>query len=305
MHLQTALVIPVLAIGTLATYTVEGSESGLDYDLKAFPLVTGARVTNDVYTNCAERTEIDGQDIRGEECFAHALQYMIQTLSDAHNDNQFVTLLSNKVSGVQSIDAGSENATTSSVAPSATTAMAPKSKREDVNALKAALSDLNDHVRRRSEGGHRPRAVQIGHSNIHPTDGLAIRTNVHSGDATLHVHTNGSHATASFDKDESLPLSRRDEWALASRFQFEGAQGLKLQVKTNYQQDYGVLDTLLMKLAYGQRQMAPKLKESDSWAFALCRRSDKQRTLLAKLVAEDNGAGYDWEGIDADIDCEA
>jgi len=302
MHFQTALVIPILAIGALATYPIEGSESGLDYDLKAVPLVVGVRVMNDVYTNCAEKTETDGQDIKGEECFAHVLQYMIQTLSDAHNSNQLVALLSNKVSGVQSIDAGPENATTTSVA---TTTMAPKSKRQDDDVMKAVLSDLNDHVRRRSEGGHRPRAVQIGHSNIHPVDGLAIRTNVHSADTTLHVHTNGSHATASFDKDESSPLSRREEWALASRFQFEGAQGLKFQIVANSEQDYGVLDTLLMKLAHGQRQMAPKLKESDSWAFALCKKSDKQRTLFGKLVAEDNGAGYDWERIDKDIDCEA
>ena len=307
MHFITALVIPILAIGALATYPVEGSESGLDYDLKAVPLVTGVMVTNDIYTNCAEKTEIDGQDIKGEECFAHVLQYMIQILSDAHNSNRFVALLSNTVSGVQSIDAVPENATTTSDSgPSASTAMASKSKREDDDAMKAVLGDLNDHIRRRSEGEHRPRAVQIRHSNTHSTNGLAIRTNVHSGDATLHVHTNGSHATASFDKDESSPLSRRDdEWALASRFQFEGAQGLKLQIMANYQQDYGVLSTLLMELAYGQGQMAPELKKSDSWAFTLCKKSDKQRTLFGKLVAEDNGAGYDWEGIDADINCEA
>ena len=102
--------------------------------------------------------------------------------------------------------------------------------------------------------------------------------------------------------DESSTLSRRDEnWALGSRFQFEGLQGLKVQTIAENQQDYGVVDTLLMKLAYGQREMAPKLKESDAWAFALCRRSDKKRTVWGKLVAEDNGAGYDWE--DVNIDC--
>jgi hypothetical protein len=308
MHFQTALVIPILAVGALATYTVEGSEFGLDSDLKAVPLVAGERVANDVITNCKEITEGDGQDIEGEECFAHALQYMIQILSDAYSSNQFVALLSNTVSGV-GLDNGTAATSGSSLdsAPSASTAVASKSKRENDNAMAAVLSGLNDQIRRRSEGGHRPRAVQIGRSEVHPTDGLAIRTNVHSGDATLHVHTNGSHATASFKKDDFSPLGRRnDEWAPGSRFRFEGVQGLKLQIIADDQQDYGVLDTLLMKLAYGERQMAPKLKESDSWGLALCRTSDHKRKLLGKLVAEDNGAGYDWESeFGVNMDCAA
>jgi hypothetical protein len=308
MHFQTALVIPILAIGALAIYPIEGSESGLDYDLKAVPLVVGVRVMNDVYTNCAEKTETDGQDIKGEECFAHALQYMIQILSDAYSSNQFVALLSNVVSGV-GLDNGTAATSVSSLdsAPSLSTAVPSKSKRENENAMDAVLNGLNDHIRRRSEGGQRAHAVHIGRSDIHPTDGFAIRTNVHSGDATLHVHTNGSHATASFKKDDFSPLGRRnDEWAAGSRFRFEGAQGLKVQLIADDQQDYGALDTLLMKLAYGERQMAPKLKESDSWGLALCRTSDHKRTLLGKLVAEDNGAGYDWETeFGVDMDCAA
>lgn len=298
MHFQTALVIPIFAIGALATYMVEGSEFGLDSDLKAVPLAIGARVVNDVYTDCTEETDIDGQIIEGEECFAHALGYMIQILSDVHDSSQFVALLSNTVSGVQS---GPANVSATGLAPLTAIAMPPKSKREDHNAMKAVLEDLNNHIRRRSEGQRRPGAVQIEHSNIHPTNGLAIRTNVHSGDTTLHVHTNGSHSIASFDKDDVSSLGRRDDESTSgSRFRFEGTQGLKLEVKTN-EQAYGVLNGLLMELAYGKREMAPKLKESDSWALALCRGSDI--TLHGKLVAEDNGAGFDWE--DVMIGCEA
>jgi len=300
--------IPILAIGALAVYPIEEADSGLDYDLKAFPLVNGVRVMNDVYANCAEKTEIEGQDIKGEECFAHALQYMIQILSDAYSSNQFVALLSNTVSGV-GLDNGTAATSGSSVdfAPSASTAVPSKSKRENDNAMEAVLSGLNDQIRRRSEGGHRPRAVKIGRSDIHPTDGLAIRTNVHSGDATLHVHTNGTHATASFKKDDFSPLGRRnDELATGSRFRFDGAQGLKLQIIADDQQDYGVLDTLLIKLAYGERQMASRLKKSDSWGLALCRTSDHRRKLFGKLVAEDNGAGYDWETkFGVKMDCAA
>lgn len=310
MHLQIAPLIGILAIGALATYPVDGSKYGLDSDLVAVPLVTGVKVTNDIYDNCTEKTEGGGQVINGEECFAHALQYMIQFLSDVRDSNQFVALLSNTVSDVQLIAAGSANSTATSASSSldsthsAAESMTAKSKRDDDNATEAVLEELNDQIRRRSEGGHRPRAVQIGHSDIHPTDGLAIRTNVHSGDATLHVHTNGSHATAAFKKDAFSPLDRRDDnWAPGSRFQFEGAQGLKLQIKADEQQGYGVLNALLLELARGEKEMAPKLKESDSWALALCRRSDNRKTLQGKLIAEDNGAGYDWEEVE--IDCTA
>jgi hypothetical protein len=194
-------------------------------------------VMNNIIDNCTEKPEDDGQIIKGEKCFAHALQYTIEALGHAHEFNQFVALLSNNVSGVQSVDAVPVDSTTTSsstspdstfVAPEASPA---KSKRNDGNALEAALSDLNDQIRRRSEGRHSPRAVQIGHSDIHPTDGLAIRTNVHSGDATLHVHTNGSHATAAFKKDGFPPLDRRDDrWPSGSRFQFDGMQGLKVEL---------------------------------------------------------------------------
>jgi hypothetical protein len=136
MHFQTALVIPILAIGALATYTVEGSEFGLDSDLKAVPLAIGARVVNDVYTDCTEKTDIDGQIIEGEECFAHALQYMIQILSDVHDSSQFVALLSNTVSGVQS---GPANVSATGLAPLTAMAVPPKAKREDNNAMKAVL----------------------------------------------------------------------------------------------------------------------------------------------------------------------
>lgn len=54
-------------------------------------------------------------------------------------------------------------------------------------------------------------------------------------------------------KNESSSISRRDEWALASRSQFEGVQGLKLHVMAKYEQDYGVLSALPMKLADVER----------------------------------------------------
>jgi hypothetical protein len=50
--------------------------------------------------------------------------------------------------------------------------------------------------------------------------------------------------------------------------------------------------------------MAPKLKESDSWALVLCRRSTEELMPQGKLIMEDDGAGLDWES-EGLIDCKA
>lgn len=311
MHLQPALLISILAIGVSATYRVDGTNYGSESDLIVAPQVPGARVTNDIYNHCNETNEGGEQISDGEECFGNALQYMVQALSDAHNVKQMVALLSNTVSGVQSLALGPVNSTATASRssldsiPSATESMLPKLKRQSGNVLEAALDELNDQILRRSEGRRRPRAVQIGHSDVHPTDGLAIRTNVRSGDATLHVHTNGSHAIAAFENDAFPPLDRRDaSFTPGPVYRFEGAQGLKLQIEVADAQAYSVLSTLLSTLAHGEGEMAPKLKESDSWGFVLCGKLNKEMMLQGKLVAEDDGAGYDRE-IEGLIDCTA
>lgn len=309
MHLRVALLVSVLAISGSA-YRVDGSEYGFESDLVINPLVNGARVTNDLYNNCTEKNEVGEQVSYGEDCIGRALQYMIEALSDAHNANQMVALLSNTVNGVQSIAPSPANSTATAMGSSSDSAlstakpMANKFRRRDGDTMHAALIQLNDQIRRRSEGGRRPSAVHIGHSEIHPTDGLAIRTNVQSGDATLHVHTNGSHATAAFQMDAFVSLkSRYAPLEPASRFYFKGAQGLKLQIISREQQAYGVLNVLLAKGVHGGGEVAPKLKDSDSWALTLCRRSDKGNMLLGKLIAEDDGAGYEWE--DGMVGCTA
>jgi hypothetical protein len=245
--------------------------------------------------------------------------YMIEALRDAHS---FVgiALLSNTVNNMQSIaDISSVNVTgplspsssgsvdfASTVVASATTTPPLKLKRQDSSAKEVVWADLNDQIRRRSEGEHRPRAVHVGPSNLHPTDGLAVRTNVRSGDATLHVHTNGSHATAAFTKDSIPSLGRRDAGSTTGpEFQFEGSpQGLKVQLKVLDQNAYDILLNLTYELGLGKDGLAPKLKGSDSWALALCNNLSNKQTLWGRLIAEDNGAGdeYEEEGL---INCDA
>jgi hypothetical protein len=304
--------LSITAASVLADHQVDGTSSYL----VAAPLVPGKMVINDTYTHC-EGLNANGEQVSGgEECFWNGLQYMLQALSDAHNDLQAVALLSNTVSGVESLPpatviskAFNPIATTSTYSldstPSTIGSISSKMKRQDGNVRQAFLDQLNDQILRRSQDWRGPRAIQISDSEVHPMDGLAIRTNVHSGASTLHVHTNGSHETAAFKKDVVPPPGRRDAVSMpGSRYQFQGTQGLKLEIQITAQEHYGMFGTLLSDLAHGNDQMAPVLKESDSWGFILCKKPENTILLRAKLVAEDDGAGYNWETMDP-IRCNA
>jgi hypothetical protein len=297
MHLQSILLIPIFALSVLADPPISITKDGVDSYLVVAPLATGDRVAIDVYDKCEERNKDGVQISAGEECLWNAILYMIQALHDAYNLTG-VALLSNTVNNMQSIAVNVTDTVTSSAPESVTSATITspsKLKRQDEIAREVLWAELNDQIHRRSESEHRPRAVHVGHSDLHPTDGLAVRTNVRSGDATLHVHTNGSHATAAFTKDPISPLGRREP-ALTSDFQFEGSpQDLKLQLEAVDEKAYKVLSDLLYELALGKDGKVPKLKESDSWAFALCKNLFEEQTLRGKLVAEDNGAGNEWE----------
>jgi len=311
MHLPSALLVTGLTIGVLAIYPVDGTNYGIESDLIAAPLAPDTRVANDIYNHCKELDDDSVQVSEGEECFWNALQYMIQALSDAQSVMR-VALLSNTVDNMQSIaynshvnTAATVTSSSSELVPSGAASLPLKSKRQNESAKEAFSQRLNDQIHRRSEGGRRPRAVHVGHSEERLTDGLAIRTNVRSGDAILHVHTNGSHALAAFTRDALPQLGHRDTASTTgSEYRFGGAQGLKLEIRAGDGQAYDMLSTLLFELAHGKDKTAPKLKESDSWAFVLCRRPDERLMLQGKLIMEDGGAGHDWEN-EGLIDCKA
>jgi hypothetical protein len=312
MHLQSILLIPIFAIGVLADDPrISITKDGVDSYLVFAPLATSEAVAGEVYDKCEERDKDGVQINQGEQCLWNAILYMIQALRDAHNVTE-VALLSNTVNNMQSIAdspsvnvAGTVSLSSQEPVASTTTTSPSKLRRQDASAREVLWAELNDHISRRSEGGLRPRAVHIGYSSLHPTDGIAIRTNVRSSGATLHVHTNGSHETAAFEKDLISPLGRREAASTTGPdFQFEGAQGLKLQIRAVDEKAYDVFSDLLHELALGKDGKAPKLKESNSWAVVLCKNLFEEPTLWGKLVAEDNGAGNEWES-EGLISCKA
>jgi hypothetical protein len=278
-------------------------------DVEAFGERAGQYLAGDLYENCEEKNR-DGQQIStGENCVRNAILYMIEALQLAPNPTE-VMLLSSTIDNVQrttdepSVNVKSTVSSSSLESLSSAVAAPPlKLKRQDESAREGLWAELNDQIRRRSEGGHRPRAVHIGHSELHPTDGLAVRTNVRSGDATLHVHTNGSHATAAFTKDPIPPLGRREAASTSGPlFQFHKGQGLKLQIRisdevgdADKKSAYDDLGVMISKTAVSKDGEPPMLSGFDTIVFAMCTNMFYDERLRGKLVAEDIGAGNEWE----------
>lgn len=73
------------------------------------------------------------------------------------------------------------------------------------------------------------RAMSVVESHVHPHDGLAIRTNVHGDESTMHLHTNGSHAMVLFD-GETVLRKREHFDAHSQDFRFSGLNGFKVSV---------------------------------------------------------------------------
>lgn len=149
-------------------------------------------------------------------------------------------------------------------------------------------------------------------SHVHPWDGLAVRMNIRSDDATLYVHTNGSHSVARFDKDDVRVISTRDGAAPADetapadhRFHFTGAQGVKLEAHglqndkpVGYMKD---LNAFAYGIAYidGKKSI---LQQGDLWKYAVCDKTTGRPSFYGMLVAEAYRAGSNYEPV-SQLEC--
>ncbi|KAI7722751.1 hypothetical protein KC353_g227 [Hortaea werneckii] len=185
------------------------------------------------------------------------------------------------------------------------------SKRSDVVEGDMLLERMNERISQRSRGEHPVRVVHVGASNVHPRDGIAVRTDVRSEDAVLHVHTNGSHATAAFERSVAPQMDRRDEIATQShRYQFaEGAKGIKMQLQWAENKD-GCnvsprdLGVFASAFGFGDGKTEPAFKESDSWKYVVCDRKDNAKLFQGKLISQTVDTDLRYEGGDDFMDCE-
>jgi hypothetical protein len=181
-----------------------------------------------------------------------------------------------------------------------------KLRREDDHAHSVLLDSMNDRLSQHLGGRNVIRALDVGESELHPEGGIAIRTNIRGDDAVLHVHTNGSHATAEFRKDTTQRMARRDEVVpKASSYRFSGgAFGIKMQITKGNEASLSLndVDAYWNAFAYGSGEDVPALKGSDSWKFAVCDVSGWMQ-LAGKIIALERPSDYRYESYDEFIAC--
>ena len=304
MHLWIAVALPFFAASALAATAFTGSNS----DLLAQPLVNGSSVTQELYDSCKYEAG-DGLS-EGEECVVKVMKIMVAFMESSTNlpkGHREVVLLNKDNDGQPSPITVDAVPTSSSVGAEFS---ALKSKRNAAEEDEF-LQDMNSHLGRRSRGGREIRAVELGRSEMHPNGGLAIRTNVHDGDAALYVHTNGSHSTVGFKRGTAPSIGKRaGESQMPRSIEFAGMREFKMELELiegissqDLRQMFDDLETGLVKLAGGDDGNPPMLRKADAFGIATCRKSNGKMALRGKLISLDKGAGHNFEE-DGLINCD-
>lgn len=315
MHLQTVLVLPCLVAGALAeTYQIKGSLS----EFKANSSVESTNVTARVYEGCKELDK-DGKTVvsDGSVCVSRLLELTLLALTAVPGEQEGIVLAKNStiLEAQPSVEMSSVTATTVTTDPSKSSPAeayrtSVNSKREDGDRSETLLKRMNDRLSQQAQGKHTVRAVQIGQSEIHPRDGIAVRTNLYSDDTVLHVHTNGSHATAAFMESAASQVDRRDEVSTQNhKYTFSsGVKGMKMQLQwADKKQGCDVSSSDLKIFAsafgFGDGKNEPALKKSDSWKYAVCENKDNTKLFHGKLISEEYDSDLGYEGGDDSMDC--
>lgn len=297
-----------------------------------------------LYESCTELDQDGGLVSMGRGCVATLLLNTYQVLFAAthvqpvdvvHNDTVFdqrpsvgkssttpatslaqsnvATIASSSFSTVATITSSfgsTVTLTTSSSHSTVSGTYGAKLKRESDLANSMLLESMNDRLSQQLGGRHTIRALDIGESHLHPKDGIAIRTNIHGDDAVLHVHTNGSHATAEFKKDATLQMTRRDQdLAKAHSFRFsEGAFGIKMQVNKINRANASTSDMNAYWNAFGygngEIDPAPAFTNSDSWKFVVCGVDGWTQLIAGKVIVLEGPSDYGYEPYEESIACE-
>lgn len=287
----------------------------------------------DLYDSCKELDQGGNLLSSGEVCVATLLLSTYQVLHAATQVEQPVeqpveiihngTVLDGKASDGRDVSASTAEITTkasimtapSSVPPtvSSTTSSGqhnspqtygPKLKRQTDSMF---LERINDELLGLGGGRLEVRALDIGESDVHPSDGVAIRTNIHGNNAVLHVHTNGSHATAEFQKEAGSQMTRRDQdVSIAHSFQFsERSFGIKMQVNKISRVEASMSDMHAYWNAFGygngEAGMDPAFGGSDSWKFVVCNKG--WGVIAGKVIALEGPSDYVYESDNDVMDC--
>jgi hypothetical protein len=328
MYIRTLIVLPCLFASALATtHNLTGSFS----KFKAESMKAEDHAVEDLYNSCNE-LDHDGNLLSvGESCVATLLWSTYQvlhaatqvqpvnvihngTVLDGKGSNDEVVSVSTaettaeaSVMTAPSSSSSSVSLTTSSGQYTSPQTYEAKLKRQRDITDSIFLERINEELSEQGGGRLGVRALDVGESEVHPSDGIAIRTNIHGNNAVLHVHTNGSYATAEFKKENGSYVTRRDQDAsIAHSFRFsEESFGVKMQVNKISRVNASLSDMHAYWNAFGygsgEAHMDPAFRGSDSWRFIVC--DESWGVIAGKVIALEGPSDYVYESIDDTIDC--
>jgi hypothetical protein len=312
MRLETAIVLPCLVAGAVAEpHKIVGSVSKFE----AEELTDSMQWTGKIYDNC-QQYHGDKFISRGWPCVSELLKTTLAALTIVGHVDEGVRLVNNEAG----FEANSNPETDFTPTPSMlitkpsqsadSESYGAKFERGDGVENDILLRGINDHNRKHSNAAHMVRAVQVEHSMVHPRHGISVRTNVHNDDTTLHVHTNGSRAIATFEKTSSSQMNRRDEVAAQEMdFKFGTMQGIKMQIdwSSDDQQKRYVsssdLEFFTTAFGHGDGVTDPAFMKSDSWRFVVCNIVDNTKVLQGKLISLVSATDTSFEKDDDDMAC--
>ena len=329
MHLKGLIVLPCLLTSAFATtHNLTGSFS----KFKAESMKSEERSVQDLYNSCNEMDQDGNLLSTGKVCVATLLWSTYQVLHAATQVQPVDVIHNGTVINEEASNEEIIPITTAAVTTGAAVAIAPNSSPLSVSPTTSSrqpsspqtykskpnqqrditdslfLERINDKLLEQQYGDRLAvRALDTGESELHPSDGVAIRTNVHANDAFLHVHTNGSHATAEFKKETGSRMLRRDQdVSIAHSFQFsEKSFGIKMQINKIGRVNASMSDMHAYWNAFGygngEDGTDPAFNGSDSWKFVVC---DKGWQVIAgKVVALEGPSDYVYEPNDEKIGC--
>ena len=322
------MMLPCLLAGVFANpHNLIGSFS----NFKAEGMKVEDHTVGVLYNSCQEFDQNGDLVSTGRSCIATLLWSTYQVLFAATQMRpvdiiQNGTVLDGKTSTMDGLSAiitstaGEEAVGTAPGSPSSTASFTTtlsqspslatygvKTKRKDDLTNSMLLKSINDGLPEQVGGKLGVRALAIGESELHPTDGIAIRTNIHGDNAVLHVHTNGSHATAEFKKEAGLQMTRRDQdVSMAHMFRFASeAFGIKMQVNKISRVNASMSDMHAYWNAFGygngEVDMTPAFNESDTWKFVVCEKD--WGVIAGKVIALEGPSDYGYESADESIPC--
>jgi hypothetical protein len=328
MYFPKLVVLPCLLTSAFATMrNLTGSFS----EFRVVDMKSENHAVGDLYDSCNEYNQDGDLVSAGKGCVAALLRSTYQVLSAATQVQPAIvvqngTLLDEKLSnkkGASSATATTTNdvasmstSCSSSSAVTLTTSLgqysppqpdeAKLNRRSDI-ADSILLQRINHELSERGGGKLGVRALSIEESEVHPTDGVAIRTNIHGNNAILHVHTNGSSATAEFKKGTDSWMTRRDQdVSIAHNFRFSDKSfGIKMQINKISRVNASMSDMQDYWNAFGfgtgESWFPPLFYASDTWKFVVC---DKGSGVVAgKVIALEGPSDYVYESVDDAITC--